>query len=357
MCVRGLEDAQEACLATQTPDVIVQFQSQTHAYRCVLLHQSGAFFPEGCGVEAEEVGPRTDHAGPCLVLLKGVTLPRADFEAWLRDSVMEWAVMRVYWIKQRCADRQELVRQLLAQGPPDGALRLHCFPHKLEPWLGDALPLDWVLQPAAFTHVLDVVETAAGVAYSMSPCPRLFRTTAWTRPRLEGPLCKATSKLAEALAWVKHAPRGGVAIDLGASPGGWSTLLASSMHHVISIDPADMAPEALALPNLTHIKSRVETALPQIEAALAAAGAGGGADLLVSDMNKHPSAMIGMVEPLLAYLKPGGHLLLTLKFFSRSRDKAWDPTNCPQLAGFRGVQVVWLLANTAHERTCVAIKC
>lgn len=58
------------------------------------------------GPQAEEVGPRTDHAGPCLVLLKGVTLPRADFEAWLRDSVMEWAVMRVYWIKQRCADRQ-----------------------------------------------------------------------------------------------------------------------------------------------------------------------------------------------------------------------------------------------------------
>lgn len=63
MCVRGLEDAQEACLATQTPDVIVQFQSQTHAYRCVLLHQSGAFFPEGCGVEVRTAAlcaPRWD---------------------------------------------------------------------------------------------------------------------------------------------------------------------------------------------------------------------------------------------------------------------------------------------------------
>lgn len=102
----------------------------------------------------------------------------------------------------------------------------------------DALPLDWVLQPAAFTHVLDVVETAAGVAYSMSPCPRLFRTTAWTRPRLEGSLCKATSKLAEALAWVKHAPRGGVAIDLGegchaASPGVCQAAIWFSCRHCL----------------------------------------------------------------------------------------------------------------------------
>lgn len=90
-----------------------------------------------------------------------------------------------------------------------------CNPCRPLPLLQDALPLDWVLQPAAFTHVLYAVETAAGISYSMGPCPRLFRTTAWTRPRLDGPLCKATSKLAEALAWVKHAPRGGVAIDLG----------------------------------------------------------------------------------------------------------------------------------------------
>lgn len=95
-----------------------------------------------------------------------------------------------------------------------------------------------MLQPAAFTHVLDVVETAAGVAYSMSPCPRLFRTTAWTRPRLEGPLCKATSKLAEALAWVKHAPRGGVAIDLGerchaASPGVCQAAIWFSCRHCL----------------------------------------------------------------------------------------------------------------------------
>lgn len=65
--------------------------------------------------------------------------------------------------------------------------------------------------------MLDVVETDAGVAWCLAPTQTMFRMTAFTRPRLEGPLCKATSKLAEALAWLKHEPRGGVAIDLGES--------------------------------------------------------------------------------------------------------------------------------------------
>lgn len=203
-----------------------------------------------------------------------------------------------------------------------------------------------------FTHTLHVVQTEDGFAFDMSPTPSLFRSTAWTPARLDG-LCKATAKLAEALAWTRHAPQGGgVAIDLGAAPGGWSTLLSTYVDTVISVDPAEMSPSALALENLVHVRKKVEDALPDVEKALGERQA----DLLVSDMNKHPVAMIAMVKPLMRYLKPGGRLIVTLKFFSRSRDKAWDPLACPELAEFGDVQVVWLLANTAHERTCMALK-
>lgn len=126
------------------------------------------------------------------------------------------------------------------------------------------------------------------------------------------------------------------------------------MAHVVSVDPADMSPAALALPNLKHVRAKAEEAVPAIQRELAAWG--GRADLLVSDMNKHPAAMVKMVAPLLPLLRPGGRLVLTLKFFSRSRDKVWDPRTCPELAGFQGIEVVWLLANTAHERTCLASK-
>lgn len=48
--------AQEACLATPEADAVIQFQSQTHAWRCVMLHRTGTFFPEGCGSEVRVHG-------------------------------------------------------------------------------------------------------------------------------------------------------------------------------------------------------------------------------------------------------------------------------------------------------------
>ena len=37
-------------LAKSVPDVYIQFQSQTHAWRCVMLHRTGKFFPDGAGL-------------------------------------------------------------------------------------------------------------------------------------------------------------------------------------------------------------------------------------------------------------------------------------------------------------------
>lgn len=220
------------------------------------------------------------------------------------------------------------------------------------PPLQEQLPLTWELHPVTFTHTLHVVETEHGYAFELAPTAALFRSTAWTPARLDG-LCKATAKLAEALAWARHAPGGGgAAIDLGSAPGGWSTVLSRYVDRVVAVDPAAMSPEALALPNLVHIRKKVEDALPDVRRALG----GAGADLLVCDMNKHPLAMIAMVKPLMPLLKPGGRLVLTLKFFSRSRGKAWDPHACPELEAFEDIQVLWFLANTAHERTCMAVK-
>ncbi|KAK2075730.1 hypothetical protein QBZ16_001471 [Prototheca wickerhamii] len=340
-------------LAKSVPDVYIQFQSQTHAWRCVMLHRTGKFFPDGAGLTAEEVGPHTDHAGPATVKLHHVTLARPAFEAWLQGCVIEWAIMRVYWARDMSASKEALVDRLInVYGPPKGVTRLQCYPRSLEGWLGEQLPLTWELHPVTFTHTLHVVETEHGYAFELAPTAALFRSTAWTPARLDG-LCKATAKLAEALAWARHAPGGGgAAIDLGSAPGGWSTVLSRYVDRVVAVDPAAMSPEALALPNLVHIRKKVEDALPDVRRALG----GAGADLLVCDMNKHPLAMIAMVKPLMPLLKPGGRLILTLKFFSRSRGKAWDPHACPELEAFEDIQVLWFLANTAHERTCMAVK-
>ncbi len=60
-------------------------------------------------------------------------------------------------------------------------------------------------------------------------------------------------KLAEAFAWMDRPPRAGeVAVDLGASPGGWTHVAVQHGMRVISVDRAPLAPELMAHPSVAH---------------------------------------------------------------------------------------------------------
>lgn len=62
----------------------------------------------------------------------------------------------------------------------------------------------------------------------------------------------------------------------GAAPGGWTAHLATVAERVIAVDPAALAPEVAALPNVTHLRKQSVAALDDIRRL-----APGGADLLV----------------------------------------------------------------------------
>ena len=47
------------------------------------------------------------------------------------------------------------------------------------------------------------------------------------------------------------------AVDVGAAPGGWTRLLARACAPVYAIDPANLDPDVVALPNVVHIKGLV----------------------------------------------------------------------------------------------------
>ena len=55
--------------------------------------------------------------------------------------------------------------------------------------------------------------------------------------------------------------RSGAAVDLGASPGGWTQVLAHSvcLPVVVAVDPAKLASRVLQLPNVCHVASSLET--------------------------------------------------------------------------------------------------
>lgn len=66
---------------------------------------------------------------------------------------------------------------------------------------------------------------------------------------------RAEFKILEALEHIGcELPPMGRALDLGAAPGGWTRVLADKGLSVVAVDPANLAPEVLALKNVTHFK-------------------------------------------------------------------------------------------------------
>ena len=71
------------------------------------------------------------------------------------------------------------------------------------------------------------------------------------------PISRAYFKLKEALLWSGiHVSEGDVCAELGSAPGGACQLLLEKGAKVIAIDPAELDPEVLKHPNLTHIRRR-----------------------------------------------------------------------------------------------------
>ena len=110
----------------------------------------------------------------------------------------------------------------------------------------------------------------------------------------------------------------------------------------------------LKLPNVVHLRAPA----PEVLAGICMAAGHQGADMLVADMNMHPRDMMPLVASLMLCLRPGGLLVLTLKFPGLGRVKGSWEARLTQGLGvkFRFARLVWLLANTSCERTFIAIR-
>lgn len=173
-------------------------------------------------LQAIEVGPYTNVSGPGLLLLKGVTLTPAQVSSWMAKSCIHWVATRIYWLQPglEAASEEELLAQLAAMGPPPGPCRLQVYPRSKELAFGNKLPLAWDLHPVAFEHVLHAVEMGGRWRYALQPAEGLFQNPFIAEKRVPGQVCKATSKLVEALEVTGFAPHTGSAIDLGEGRGG-----------------------------------------------------------------------------------------------------------------------------------------
>jgi hypothetical protein len=203
--------------------------------------------------QAVEVGPFTARSrnGPCLVHFKRSSLSPAQVTAWLLGNASaNSAVVRVYWLGasySEASSRQDLLRQLLSAwpAPQGGRVRLQCAPRDLETWLGDELPASFNLQPVDPDWVLNIVRLPAEgsesqqqqqqqqqqqrqaeseqderFVFSLQPAADLYNYPPVREKRVPDQLSKAAGKLAEALQAAGLELTRGVALDLGAAPGG-----------------------------------------------------------------------------------------------------------------------------------------
>lgn len=126
--------------------------------------------------------------------------------------------------------------------------------------------------------------------------------------REEGQISRAKFKLLEAeqafgLQYADYRK----ALDIGAAPGGWSSLLLERGLQVTAIDPADMHPSLAGHPRLTHLKQNASDV--KLE--------NGAYDLLVCDMSWSPMLMARLVLDVRHALAPQATAVVTVKLMHR----------------------------------------
>lgn len=116
-------------------------------------------------------------------------------------------------------------------------------------------------------------------------------------------ISRAENKLKEALSKFNILLSGdGYALDIGASPGGWTKVLADYGYNVIAVDPGDLKKELQNHPRIKHYKCRIEDLKFN-----------NFFDIIVNDMNIDPQVTGQIMNNLANTLKDEGLAIVTLK--------------------------------------------
>ncbi len=118
-------------------------------------------------------------------------------------------------------------------------------------------------------------------------------------------ISRAEFKLLEAIELFGLAlPEGGLGLDLGAAPGGWTRILRQQGLRVVAVDPADLDPRLAADAGVQHVRSLAQGYLQQ---------RGPSFDILLNDMRMDALDSARLTLAAMERLHPQGWALLTLK--------------------------------------------
>jgi 23S rRNA (cytidine2498-2'-O)-methyltransferase len=134
--------------------------------------------------------------------------------------------------------------------------------------------------------------------------------------REPGQISRAEFKLLEALeVFAIHLPPRGVALDLGAAPGGWTRVLRQREQYVTALDPAELHPSLQADAAVRHKRMTAEAYLADEPDTF---------DLIVNDMRLDARDSARLMVGYGRCLYPHGLALMTFKLPAEGRRQALD---------------------------------
>ena len=139
-------------------------------------------------------------------------------------------------------------------------------------------------------------------------------------------------------------PARGAALDLGASPGGWTRILRRHGFSVWAVDPAALDPRIAPDPGVRHVRTTAGAFLAE---------PGPPFDLIVNDMRMVPELSCQIMRQAAPRLTSGGHAIVTLKITPASAVRSVE--GCLRILG-RAYEVVFArqLFHNRNEVTVVA---
>ncbi len=130
--------------------------------------------------------------------------------------------------------------------------------------------------------------------------------------REKGQVSRAEFKLLEALETFRiDLPPRGVALDLGASPGGWTRVLRQREQYVTAVDPGELDPRVTADSRVRHLRMLAETYLADEPDQF---------DVIVNDMRMDARDSARLMSAYADQLYPGGVVIMTLKLPEYNRE-------------------------------------
>jgi 23S rRNA (cytidine2498-2'-O)-methyltransferase len=139
-------------------------------------------------------------------------------------------------------------------------------------------------------------------------------------------------------------PTRGRALDLGASPGGWTRILRTRGFDVTAVDPGELAPTLAADRCVRHVRTTAGQFLR---------GSHDRFDCIVNDMRMDPDQAVRTMLTAASRLRPGGLMISTLKLGAVKNPLPVVNRALTRLAGRYDLQFARQLHHNRHEITVV----